>query len=158
MEWITHITAAMLKLPWPAAVMVILALWAAREGVPALLKLLGFGFEREKYKDAQKAKEHDALVDELKDRIEKLEELLASIQHDQREERVASAKALASEVAAHAQCQIQQEALKGDLRVQAERIKTLEVKIEVLERHDRAGKEHLESLSEALKQVESESR
>ena len=53
MDWITSIAANLLKLPWPAAVMVILALWAAREGVPALLKILGFGFEREKYKDAQ---------------------------------------------------------------------------------------------------------
>jgi predicted S18 family serine protease len=143
-EWFTQIAGSLAGLPWWAVLIVVILSVGATKGVDGLIKLLRFGFEREQYQDAQQDKEHDALVDTLKERIDKLESTLTTIQDEFRQERLAAANLLAAEQKAHAKCQIETESLKGDIRV-------MKLQIEVLMRHEKRNTESIEKL-EAIDQ------
>lgn len=147
MEWFPSIAGSLSGLPWWAILLVVLLSVAATKGVDGLLKLWRFGFEREQYQDKICHEEESALVDALKDRIDALEKTLSSIQVEFREERVAAAKLLAAEQAAHAKCQIEQESLRGDVRVMQEQIKSLL-------RHDASNKDGLNELKAKVAVVE----
>lgn len=142
MDWWSNIS--MHGLPWWAILVLLLFIGACREGIPALLKYYGFGFEREKYRDGLKKQEHDALVDELKIRIEELAKEIEEVKREAKEERLTSAKLLADERAAHAKCQLDMAELRGDIRVMQEKIKRLE-------NHDEANKQNVEKLEAAVK-------
>jgi len=157
MEWFTQIAGSLSGLPWWAVLIVVVLSVAATKGVDGLLRVLGFGFEREKYRDTKKKAEKDALVEELKDRIDKLEQALTDMQQSHNEERSTAAKALAAEQAAHARCRIEQEQLRGDLRVQAEKLNTMQVQIDRLFSHDKANREHAANLDAKIKEAEARS-
>ncbi len=150
-DWITNIGISAAGLPWWAVFVLMAVAGIARELIPALLKVLGFTFEREKYKDGLKAMEHDALVKELKDRIDKLENLVTDLQREGREDRLNAARLLAEEKTAHSKCQIEQEQLRGDLRVHSERMNTMQVQLDRLLSHDKANTEHTKKLAEIVK-------
>jgi hypothetical protein len=147
MDWFTSIAGSLSGLPWWAVLLVVLLSVLATKGVDGFLKVWGFGFERQKYQDAREDKEHDALVDELKDRIVKLESAIDSIQKSFSEERMTAARLLAEEKAAHTKCQLEQESLRGDVRVMQEQIKGLL-------RHDQVNKDGLNELKAKVAVVE----
>ena len=142
MEWFTSIASSLSGLPWWAVLLVVLLSIGFTKGVDAILKLMNFGMDKQKYEDAKHQIEEDALVAELKNRIDKLESIVEKT----------SAK-LDVATAAHTKCEIEQERLRGDLNVMKE-------KVAALERHDVANKEHTEKLkqeTEILK-VETEAK
>lgn len=151
-DWITNIGLTAAGLPWWAVFALLVLYGVAREVVPASLKLLGFNLDREKYRDSKKKQERDALADELRDRIDKLEKLVTNLQEESREDRVTGARLLADEKAAHAKCQIEQEQLRGDLRVQNERLNTMQVQLDRLLSHDQKNAENVKKLADVIKE------
>lgn len=148
MEWFAQIAGSLSGLPWWAVLLVVVLSVGATKGIDGCLKLLRFWFEREKYQDKICHEEESELVRSLNERIDKLEKALTDLQRESREERIAAASLLAAEQAAHAKCQIEQEQLRGDIRV-------MKKDIEALQRHEIAGKQHVEKLAEVVKHVES---
>ena len=146
MEWFTSLLPSLAGLPWYAVAAIVILSITATKGVDGLLKLWRFGFEREKYQDDQENKEHDALVNELKKRIEELAKEIGEVKREAREDRLSSSRLLADEKAAHAKCQIDMAELRGEVRVMQEKIKRLE-------KHDAANEKHVEDLKAKLEEV-----
>lgn len=144
MEWFTDIASHLSGLPWWAVLIVILSSIACTKGVDALLKYLGFSFEVRKYDNAQKKIERDALVEELKSRIEKLEQ-----NSDKQSEKLDEAyRKLDIATEAHSKCEVEQEKLRGELNVMKE-------KVARLEDHDKANKKQVEAVKEEIAKRES---
>jgi chromosome segregation ATPase len=136
MEWFTHIASSLSGLPWWAVLVVVLLSVALTKGVDALLKIWRAKLEERQYDDIHEKPAQDALVAELKGRIEKLEGLV-----DKQSDKLDAA------TKAHANCEIEQEKLRGELNV-------MKVKVAALERHDQANKEHVKVVEEAVKAIE----
>jgi predicted nucleic acid-binding Zn-ribbon protein len=128
MEWFTNIASSLSGLPWWAILLVVLLSIACTKGIEALLRVWGFQLDWKKYTDAQQKVRDDALVEELKKRIDKLESIVDT-----------QTNKLDIATAAHTKCEIEQERLRGDLNVMKE-------KVAMLERHDATNKEHTEQL------------
>ncbi len=153
-DWITNIGISGAGLPWPAALCLLLFFGIAREVVPASLKLMGFNFEREKYKDQLERQEHNDLVDELRRRIEQFAAELAEVKREAREDRIKAALLLAEEKAAHAKCQIDKQELRGDLRVHSERMNTMQVQLDSLTSHKKNNIDHLKGIDAAIVKID----
>lgn len=141
MEWFTNIAPSLTGLPWPAVFIVVLLTIGLTKGVAALLKYLGFGFEREKYRDGLKKQERDALVQELTKRVDKLEALL---------EKTTTELEVAR--AAHSKCEVEQARLQGKLDAQSERMNAMQIQIDGLMRHEKVNVEHQKQLAEIVKE------
>jgi predicted ribosome quality control (RQC) complex YloA/Tae2 family protein len=142
-EWLTQIFTAASGLPWWAMFVVILVTIACTKGIDAALKWKKAQFDERQYDGTEAREAREALVTELKDRIEKLETLCQQ-----------NAKDLTDSHAAHAKCEIQQAELKGEIRVQDEKIKRMELQIERLEKHEKVNEKHVEVLADAVKQID----
>lgn len=149
MEWFTDIAPSLTGLPWPAVFVVVLLTIGLTKGVTALLKYLGFGFEREKYRDGIKKQEHDALVEELKDRIDALAKEVSEVKQEAREDRLTASRLLADEKAAHVECKIAVAELRGEVRLAQQRIAALE-------RHDKNNIKQVEVLQESIRKIDPE--
>ena len=152
MDWFTGLLPTLSGLPWYAAAGIIVLSILATKCVDGVLKLWRFGFDREQYFNALEQKEHDALVDELKDRIDEMAKEIAEIKRESRDERMTYGKLLAEEKAAHSKCQIEQEQLRGDLRVQAEKLNLMQVQIDRLMSHEKTNAEHARKLAAIVKE------
>ncbi len=128
-DWITNIGISAAGLPWWAVLLLMLLAGAAREAIPAALKWRGFDFDREKYKDGEAREAREALVHELEKQVKDLygEVVELSKKHE-------------SATAAHAKCEIEQERIRGDLRV-------MQVQIDALMRHDKANADNTKKLA-----------
>ncbi len=133
MDWITNIVTSGASLPWPAVVGLLLFCGIIREAIPAALKVMGFSFEREKYKDAEAKAARDALVEDLKKQINGLCDEVNQL-----------SKKLEISNTAHSKCEIEQEKIRGDLRV-------MQVQIDALMRHDKANADNTKKLAEIIK-------
>jgi predicted nuclease with TOPRIM domain len=129
-DWVTHIGG--LGLPWFATAAIILLTVLSTKGVDALLKWRKSILEERQYVDGHQQLVHDALVEELKTRIEKLESIV-----DKTSEKLERA------TVAHVKCEIEQERLRGELNV-------MKLKVERLENHDKRNTEHVEGLKNVL--------
>jgi chromosome segregation ATPase len=138
MEWFTSIASSLSGLPWWAVLLVVLLSIGFTKGVEALLRVWGVQFDWKKYSDAQHKVKEDALVEELKKRIDKLETIVTK-----------AGEELKTATAAHLKCEIEQERLRGELNV-------MKVKVEALERHDAANKEHTEQLKQKTEILKNE--
>lgn len=136
MEWFTSIASSLSGLPWWAVLLVVLLSVALTKGVEAVLRVWGFQFDWKKYTDAQRKVKEDALVAELKLRIDKLEAAITRANEK-----------LDTATAAHLKCEIEQERLRGELNVMKE-------KVSALERHDRANKEQVAMTQEDIRKLE----
>ena len=135
MEWFTDIASSLSGLPWWAVLIVVLLSVALTKGVDALLKIWRAKLDERQYDDAHEKPAQDALVAELKGRIEKLEGLV-----DKQSDK------LDATTRAHANCEVEQERLRGELNVMKE-------KVAALERHDRVNQEQVKVLAEELKKA-----
>jgi predicted nuclease with TOPRIM domain len=141
MEWFTTITPSLSGLPWWAVFVVVLVTIGLTKGVPALLKYLGFGFEREKYRDGLRKAERDALVEELRKRVDKLESLVDKTTGELNKAREA-----------HSKCEIEQAKLQGKLDAQSERMNHMQTQINSLMKHDIANAQNTKHLAAIVKE------
>lgn len=132
MEWFTNIASSLSGLPWWAVLIVVLLSIACTKGVDALLRIWGARLEEKKYDDAHEQTGYDALVAELKSRIEKLEGLVDK-----------QADKLDAATKAHANCEVEQAKLRGELDVMKEKVSRLET-------HDQANQENKKVLNHAV--------
>jgi chromosome segregation ATPase len=142
-EWLTQIFTAASGLPWWAMFVVILVTIACTKGIDAALKWKKAQFDERQYDGTEAREAREALVEELKDRIAKLETLCEQ-----------NSKMLHEANTAHAKCEVQQEALRGEIRVQAEQIKRMEFQLARLWKHDEANQKHVEQLQETVQQID----
>ena len=130
-DWITDIPKD--GLPSWAWISLMALCGLAREAIPAALKWRGFNFDREKYKDGEAKEAREALVKELEKQVKSLCEEVTEL-----------SKKHETATTAHAKCEIEQEKIRGDLRV-------MQVQIDALMRHDKANLENTKKLAEIIK-------
>lgn len=136
MEWISGVNLA--GLPWWAVFVIALLTFAATKGIDALIRWRKNRMEERQYDDGQAKAWGEALIEELRNRIEKLEGIVEK-QNGK----------LDTATAAHAKCEVEQERLRGELNVMKE-------KVARLESHDQKNAEHVAGFKEALKQIDPE--
>jgi hypothetical protein len=156
MDTVSDITTSLTGMPWYAAAFLILLSVLCTKGVDALLKLQRSRFEEQQYEDSEVKSAREALVQELKQRIEKLEQAISNMQAAYQAERISNSSMLAEERAAHAKCQLDREQLRGDLRVQHERLNTIQLQLDRLLKHDERNEENVKGLKEAVKHLDIE--
>lgn len=140
MEWFTNIASSLSGLPWWAVLIVVLLSVALTKGVDAVLKIWRAKLEERQYEDAHEKPAQDALVAALNDRIEKLERVV-----DKQSDK------LDATTRAHANCEVEQEKLRGELNVTRGELNVMKEKVAALERHERVNQEQVKVLAEELK-------
>lgn len=134
MEWIGNLPSY--GLPWWAVFVLMLLTWLSKYGIDSWVRYRKAELEERQYDDGETKAGYQALVTELKNRIEKLEGIV---------DRQSTKLDAATE--AHAKCEIEQERLRGELNVMKE-------KVAALERHDKANAQNVEQLKQAVQEVE----
>lgn len=119
-------------LPWPATLVVVIVTVFATKVVDGWLKIRKASFDEEQYRDGKTEEGYKALITELKQRIDKLETIVAK-QSDK----------LDAAQAAHRKCEVEQAELKGKIEVMQEKWARLEA-------HDKKNSEHIEQLKKAV--------
>lgn len=135
MEWFTSVAGSLSGLPWGAVLVVILVSIACTKGVDALIKVWKARREDRQYDHAHEKTGYDALVEELKNRIEKLEGVVEK-QSDK----------LDAATKAHADCEVKHALLSGQVEV-------MKQKIARLEDHDAANKKQKQVWDTAIEKI-----
>lgn len=154
MEGLTDILPHISGLPWVATFIIVLFTLACSKGIDALLKWRKSNLEERQYDDNETKMAREALVKELRERIEKLEKAIDVLQTTYREERITSSRLLSEERAAHAKCEISMAELKGDMRVMQEKVKRLEKHDEVNKEQIELSRKDSEELKDAVKMID----
>jgi len=135
-DWLTSIGITAAGMPWWATIALLLLAAISRELIPKLLLWKNANLQERQYDDGQVKAGYEALVAELKSRVEKLEGLVEKTNNK-----------LDASQAAHANCQVEQEKLRGEMNV-------MKVEIERLKNHDEANLQNKAVLRDALKKVD----
>lgn len=136
MEWFTNLLPALNNLPWWVVALLIFFGMLLTKGFTVLQWWSGSRFEERKYDDAKEEKEHSALVDELRNRIEKLEtdfrDALTELKQAKDD---------------HVKCQLEQERMRGEMNVMKERLDRIMA-------HEQRNVKQVETLKEAVKEID----
>lgn len=143
MDGLTDILPHIAGLPWVATFIVIVLTLLLNKGVDKLIGWRKASFEERQYEDGQTKEGYRALIEELKNRIVKLETDFREVIGELKDSR-----------AAHSKCEVQQAELRGKLETQSERMNAMQLKLEALERHEKVQVEHTKVINEAIKQID----
>ena len=133
MEWLDQIKN--LSLPWYATVPIVVLTIICTKGITAYLAYRKSLLEERQYDDGQTKAGYEALIAELKNRVDKLEGLVDK-----------QAMKLDAATAAHAKCEVNCAELRGELNVTRGELNVMKEKVSRLEAHDKANKENVEKL------------
>lgn len=143
MDALTSIATAASGLPWWAAFVVAMATLAVTKGIDAAIRWRRSRLDERQYIDGETKAGYQALIEELKNRIDKLELAVGSALGELKDARLA-----------HAKCEVEQAALKGKLEVQAERMNTMQEKLDALVRHEKVQFTHVENIKQRIKEID----